>query len=50
MLGICTDQIVKLQASSCQYRLAVELGIIKSVQKMNFLRIRMWPDKLSTCR
>ena len=40
LLRIGADQVVKLQAGDRQHRLAVELGVVESVQQMNAARTR----------
>src|SRR5438874_3781872 len=38
LLGISPNQIVKLQASNGQHGLAIELGIVESIQQVNAAR------------
>ena len=50
LLGERADQIVKLQSGDRQHGLAVELGVVQTIQQMNAARARKWPDKRPACR
>ena len=39
-MGVCANQVVELETSNRQHRLMIQLGVVKSVEKMNSTRTR----------